>query len=110
MLDLLPKDLTGFDRPSSSDQAEYLAKEGVHRQPAPTLNFFCDESAEFLDFGEGTGFSLCWAYWECWAACTNQREAVLMMDPENPADSSNPHPFEIEFTGLLLEGWLVASS
>ena len=34
----------------------------------------------------------------------------LMMDPENPADSSNPHPFEIGLTGLLLEGWLVTSS
>ena len=33
-----------------------------------------------------------------------------MMDAENPADGSHPHPFEIELTGLLLEGWLVASS
>ena len=33
-----------------------------------------------------------------------------MMDPETPADSSNPHPFEIELTGLLLEGWIFASS
>ena len=40
MLDLLPKDLTGFDRPSSSDQAEYLAKYAVYRQPEPTLRFF----------------------------------------------------------------------
>ena len=40
VLDLLPKDLTGFDRPSSSDQAEYLAKYAVYRQPEPTLNFF----------------------------------------------------------------------
>ena len=62
MLDLLPKDLTGFDRPYSSDQAEYLARYAVYRQPEPTLNFFSDESAEFLDFEEETGFSLCWAY------------------------------------------------
>ena len=32
------------------------------------------------------------------------------MDPENPADRSLPHPFEIELTGLLLEGWIFASS
>ena len=33
-----------------------------------------------------------------------------MVDSENPADSSHPHPFEIELTGLLLEGWIFASS
>ena len=33
-----------------------------------------------------------------------------MMDVENPADGSHPHPFEIELTGLLLEGWIFASS
>ena len=32
------------------------------------------------------------------------------MDHENPADRSHPHPFEIELTGLLLEGWIFASS
>ena len=31
VLDLLPKDLTGFDRPSSTGKAEDLAKDGVHR-------------------------------------------------------------------------------
>ena len=31
VLDLLPKDLTRFDRPSSSDKAEDLAKDGVYR-------------------------------------------------------------------------------
>ena len=31
VLDLLPKDLTSFDRPSSTDKAEDLAKDGVHR-------------------------------------------------------------------------------
>ena len=30
-LDLLPKDLTSFDRPSSTGKAEDLAKDGVHR-------------------------------------------------------------------------------
>ena len=33
-----------------------------------------------------------------------------MMDAENPTDRSHPHPFEIELTGLLLEGWIFASS
>ena len=31
MLDLLPKEFSGFDRPSSTDKAEDLAKAGVHR-------------------------------------------------------------------------------
>ena len=31
VLDLLPKDLTRFDRPSSTGKAEDLAKNGVHR-------------------------------------------------------------------------------
>ena len=31
VLDLLPKDLTCFDRPFSTGKAEDLAKDGVHR-------------------------------------------------------------------------------
>ena len=31
VLDLLPKDLSGFDRPFSTDKAKDLAKDGVHR-------------------------------------------------------------------------------
>ena len=31
VLDLLPKDLTRFDRPSSPEKAEDLAKDRVHR-------------------------------------------------------------------------------
>ena len=31
VLDLLPKDLSGFDRPPSTDKAEDLAKDGVYR-------------------------------------------------------------------------------
>ena len=30
VLDLLPESSTGFDRPSSTDKAEDLAKDGVH--------------------------------------------------------------------------------
>ena len=31
----------------------------------------------------------------------------LVMDLENPADRSHPHPFEIELTGPLLEDWIL---
>ena len=31
VLDLLPKELTGFDRPSYTDNAEDLAEDGVYR-------------------------------------------------------------------------------
>jgi len=37
-------------------------------------------------------------------------ERRLVMDAENPADRSHLHPFEIELTGLLNEGWLFAAS
>ena len=30
VLDLLPKDLTSFDRPSSTDKAKDLAKDGIY--------------------------------------------------------------------------------
>ena len=33
----------------------------------------------------------------------------LVMNAENPTDRSHPHPFEIELTGLLLEGWIFAT-
>ena len=39
-----------------------------------------------------------------------QRNSNIVMDTENPANSSHPHPFEIERTGLWLEGWIFASS
>ena len=32
------------------------------------------------------------------------------MDAENSAGRSHPHPFEIELTGLLIDGWIFASS
>ena len=31
VFDLLPKDLTGFDRPSSTGKAKHFAEDGVHR-------------------------------------------------------------------------------
>ena len=40
VLDLLPKDLTRFDRPSSTGKAEDLTIDGVHRQSELTLRFF----------------------------------------------------------------------
>ena len=78
MLDLLPKDLTRFDRPSSTGKAEDLAKDGVQRYPEPTLRFFLamngqsssismKEQASFCDGLAGSD----------WAAWTNQRETVL---------------------------------
>ena len=48
--------------------------------------------------------------WECLGSLDQPARDRLVMDPENSADSSNPHPFEIELTGLLLEGWIFASS
>ena len=77
MLDLLPWDITGFDRPSSTDKAEDLAKAGVYRKPEPTMRiFFSDERAELIAFDKGADFGLWWACSD-WVAWTNQRETVL---------------------------------
>jgi hypothetical protein len=40
VLDLLPEDLTSFDRPSFKGKAEYLAKDEFHRSAEPTLRSF----------------------------------------------------------------------
>ena len=59
VLDLLPENSTGFDRPSSTDKSP-----GPCQRWSPPLSranigtFFSDESAEFIDFDEGTGFGL----------------------------------------------------
>ena len=60
--------------------------------------FFSDERAELIDFDEGADFGLCWACWE-WLGILDQPAGDrLVMDAENPADRSHPHPFEIELT------------
>ena len=66
--------------------------------------FFSDERAEFIDFDEGADFGLWWAGWECLGSLDQPARDRLVMNTENPADCSHPHPFEIELTGLLLEG------
>ena len=73
-------------------------------------DFFSDDHSEFIDFDEGAGFGLWWACWECLGSLDQPARDRLMMDAENPADGSHPHPFEIELTGLLIEGWIFASS
>ena len=40
VLDLLPEDLTSFDRPPSTGKAEDLTKNVVYLKPEPTLRFF----------------------------------------------------------------------
>ena len=74
------------------------------------LDFFSDERAEFIDFDEGVGLGLWWAGGEYLGGLHQPARDGLVMDPENPADGSHPHPFEIDWTGLLLEGWIFASS
>jgi hypothetical protein len=76
---------------------------------SPHWDFFSDDHSEFIDFDEGAGFGLWWAGWECLDSLYQPARDCLVMDAENPADGSHPHPFEIELTGLLLEGWIFAS-
>ena len=83
--------------------------ESTARQSQP-LDFFSDERAEFIDFDEGVGLGLWWAGGECLGGLRQTARDGLVIDPENPPDGSHPHPFEIEWTGLLLEGGIFASS
>ena len=48
--------------------------------------------------------------WECLGGLDQPARDRLVMNPEKSADRSHPHHFEIELTGLLLEGWIFASS
>ena len=73
-------------------------------------DFFSNESAEFIDFDEGIGLGLWCACWECFGSLHPLVRDRLVMDAENPADGSHPHPFSVELTGLLLKGWIFASS
>jgi hypothetical protein len=91
-------------KPSTLPKMESTASQSPH------WDFFSDERAEFIDFDEGAGFGLWWAGWECLGGLYQPARDRLVMDAENPADGSHPHPFEIELTGLLLEGWIFASS
>ena len=78
VLDLLPKDLTGCDRPSPTDKAEDLAKDGVHRKPEPTLRFFLAINVQSSSISMKEQASVCGGLTgSAWAACTNQRETVL---------------------------------
>ena len=78
VLDLLPWDITGFDRPSSTDKAEDLAKDGVHRKPEPTLGFFLAMKVQSSSISMKERASVCGGLaGSAWAACTNQRETVL---------------------------------
>ena len=47
--------------------------------------------------------------WECLGSFDQPARDLLVMDPENSADHSYPHPFEIELTGLFLKNWIFAS-
>ncbi len=77
-LDLLPKELSGFDRPSSTDKAEDLAKDGVHRWSEPTLGFFLAMNVQSSSISMKEQALVCGELSEsAWAACTNQRETVL---------------------------------
>ena len=77
VLDLMPKDLTGFDRPSSSGKAEDLAKCAVYRQPEPTLNFFAMKVQNSLISGKEQASVCVGLTGSAWAACTNERVTVL---------------------------------
>ena len=78
VLDLLPKDLTSFDRPSSTGKAEDLAKDGVHRQSEPTLRFFLAMNVQSSSISMKEQTSVCGRLaGSDWAAWTNQRETVL---------------------------------
>ena len=78
MLDLLPENSTSFDRPSPTDKAEDLAKDGVHRYPEPTLGLFLAMKVQSLSTSMKEQTSVCGLFaGSASAACSSQRERVL---------------------------------
>ena len=72
VLDLLPKDLTRFDRPSSTGTAEDLDKNGVDRKPKPTLRFFLAMNVQNSSISMKEQASVCGGLARSdWAAWTN---------------------------------------
>ena len=77
VLDLLPKDPTRFDCPSSTGKAEDLAKDGVHRQPEPTLRLFLAMNVQSSSISMTEQTSVCGGLaGSVWAVWTKQRETV----------------------------------
>ena len=78
VLDLLLKDLTCFDRPSSTGKAEDHAKDGVDRLPEPTFRFFLAMNVQSSSISMKEQTSVCGGLaGSASAAWTNQRETVL---------------------------------
>ena len=65
VLDLLPKNLTRFDRSFFRRQSRGPCQRWSLRLARAKIEiFFSDQSLEFIDFDEGAGFGLWWACWE----------------------------------------------
>ena len=95
VLDLLPENSTGFDRPSSTDKAEDLAKDGVHRYPEPTLGLFLAMKVRSSSTSMKEQASVCSVFaGSAWAACSSQQESFVM-HPENSANGSETQSFEV---------------
>ena len=93
VLDLLPKDLTRLIVLLPQAKPRTLPRWSPPLARANIEIFFSDESAEFIDFDEGADFVL-------WRSCRERMGSLpqpardrLVMDAENPSDSSHPHPF-----------------
>jgi hypothetical protein len=56
---LLEKLSSCLGRSTTKDKARTLPKLESTSIQSQHWDFFCDESAEFIDFDEGAGFSLC---------------------------------------------------
>ena len=95
MLDLLPENSTGFDRPSSTDKAQDLAKDGVHRYPEPTFGLSLPIKLRSSSTSMKEQASVCGGLaGSAWAACSSQQESFVM-HPENSANASEPQSFEV---------------
>ena len=92
-LDLLPQKSAGFDCSSCTNKAQHFKKVESIITQSQYWDFFSDESAEFIDLDEGTGFGLWWARWECLGSLYQLERDRLVMDADNPADSLFPQSF-----------------
>ena len=95
VLDLLPENSTGFDRPSSTDKAKHFANSRIHRYPDPAFGFFLATKLQSSSTSMKEQALVCSVFaGSAWAACSSQQESFVM-HPENSANGSEPQFFEV---------------
>ena len=102
VLDLFPKVLQNLQ--VLLEQTKLRTLPDIKSTASQSINrdIFSDESSEFIDSDEGVSFDLCWTCWKSQGRFHQPARDRFVMNHKNSADGSNPHPLQIEQTGLLV--------